>query len=204
MNSAQFSELAIAQAPVLKDPRVVLWLANTLQIRTSAFLQPPVLGVARISPAEDGTYMPGEDGAVRAVILPAQVPTSFDDFDTYMAELMDLGGDLVAFDALAPARWWVRWGVAEALNAEAIAEAAATEQPLTLFPDPLAWMRAAGASGRLDCRAGAVVLDWRIAHRILAGLRTIQCATLDLAERVDRALAGMRRRPRILVLQRAA
>ncbi|HLO76083.1 MAG TPA: hypothetical protein VK196_06480 [Magnetospirillum sp.] len=199
-----FSEFARAQSPILGDPRVTVWLARTLRIPASAFVAPPNVGVARVAPADDGTYQPVEDGKVKAIILPAQCPVSYSDFDAYLAELADLGGDLVAFDATNPLRWWTRWGLADALNPEAIVEAGTLQRPLTLFSDPLCWMRAAGASGCLNWRAGAVVLDWRFADRLLGNVPAIVCDALPLAEKVENALSKLRRRPKVLVRREAA
>lgn len=203
MMSPLFSELALAQAPLFADPQVALWLTRTLGFSTSAFLCPPVIGVGRIQPDDGGTYAPAGEGAVRAVILPVQVPTSFSDTDRYLAELADLGGDLVAFDVTNPMRWWTRNGDAAVLNPEALHLAAEEGVPARVFASPLEWMQVAGASGVLDWRAGSVILDWSRAAGVLAGLTEVECGP-HVATSIHAALRPLPNPPRVTVWEAAA
>lgn len=201
--SPQFSELSAAMVPVCDDPRVLAWLRQSLGINAGAFRYPPTVGVARIAPQADGTYRPDPAGEVRAVILPAQPPSDMDDLGRHIDQLFDLGGDLVAFDATNPARWWMRFGKAAVLNPEPLDRAAYERTPARLFASPLEWMRVAGAGGILDCTAGSVILDWNRAAAVLAGLDAIECGP-HLVDALNAVLRPLHKRPELIVWQEAA
>ncbi len=118
-----------------------------------------------IQPLSDGRlYEPATDRGREAIIIPYVEP----------------GGvviDLVAFRADQPSRWWQRTGTATALGEQAVEQADWPEEPLSVYPDPLAWLRA-------ECR-GAVILEPAAAGWVLAGLKTVITRGPDLKIALD-------------------
>ncbi|GEO81956.1 hypothetical protein [Pararhodospirillum oryzae] len=140
-----------------------------------ALTAPARYGVARARLDRDGSWVPTAEGTT-VLVLPACPLAALDDPIWPSADV----GDLVAFDPRDPERWWTRLGC-PLLNEEAQARAALCREPLVVHPTPLAWMQAAGA--------GVVVLDWSRPLSVwMAGPPSLIAPTLDLAERLDRAL----------------
>lgn len=81
--------------------------------------------------------------------------------------------------------------------------ASAEGMPVRLFSSPLEWMRAAGASGVLDCTVGSVILDWRRAAELLAGLVAVECDP-HMVDSLGAALRPLPRAPEVSVWKAAA
>lgn len=170
-----------------RTPDVMAWADGRWRIPSGAGM--PTWGVGRIEPLADGTFQPREHGAP-ALILPA-----VEDWALV---------DLVAVQPAIPGRWWTRRDLAVALGT-AIADSVrwhdhsprhdlgASPLPLLLFPNPLDWLRAAGA--------GTVILDMRHARPLLSGITAVACSTETLACRLHAALSDPGDVPAILVME---
>ena len=156
----------------------------------SALVGDPIygaIGLSKIRPSAEGLYDPTEGPGRAAILLGVRDP---DD-----GEIIDI----VAFDPERPSKFWRRTGAAPFLGWECVDRAGHYGEPLTLFPDPLAWLRG-------GC-AGAVWLDTdRSLSFWLATVPTIHATTPALGRAIDRRLKDEWRMhgPRVLVPMREA
>ena len=88
-----------------------------------------------------------------------------------------------------------RAGIATVLGQEWIDRAKDTGTAVRLFGDPIKWLR--------NGRRGAVVVDWRTARYVLAGVPDIACETELLAKQVERAMRQPASTPRLFVREEA-
>lgn len=132
------------------------------------------LGVAKISPVDDGLFELG--GEVSAVVLPvywADIPTEeapVDDGDLI---------DLLAFNPNEPDRWWLRRGDGILLGAGALDHLYLGAE-LQVCQTPLKWL--------LDYCEGCVALDWPRAADRLRSIETLAIKDISFAEEVRRYL----------------
>lgn len=129
-------------------------------------------GVARIR--TDGPFWEHDPHGAPVCVLPAE-------------PLADLGdplwptacvSDLIAFRTTDPGKWWFRTGAAVLLNPEAVEYGQHFNEPVTIHPHPLDWLRAGGT--------GVVVLDWSACLALhLSGPPALYAADLALGERLD-------------------
>ena len=145
-------------------------------------------GLANIEPTRDGHFEFAEDGRP-AIIVPSYdtIPGNLDaNPERHVEHLVDL----VAVDVDHPDRFWRRRGEALVLGNAFLEIAGEEGEPVTVFRNPLSWLRSGGA--------GVVVLDWDWAPDLLLGLDLI-AEDLELGERLSAAL-----RPDIWVKDAAA
>ena len=98
--------------------------------------------------------------------------------------------DLVAVDVDQPDRFWCRRGEALVLGSAYLEIAGQEGEPVPVFRNPLAWLKAGGE--------GVVVLDWAWAWDLLLGFDLI-AEDLELAEKLEATL-----KPPIWVVEQAA
>ena len=135
-----------------------------------------VVGVVEADTSDSsGTWQPCPDSGRRLYVVPCGA--------------RGIGGilwlnlcDLLAFELSRPLRWWLRYGVAAVLNAEAFQRAEHFQTPLHLHHSPLSWLQR-GATG-------ALVLDWRGLDVGLwfGGLDRVLCDSWSLRSRLASAL----------------
>ena len=102
--------------------------------------------------------------------------------------------DLVGFTPSTPDRWRLRYGLETMLGPDWPAWCRLHEEPLKLFSNPLSWLRASGQ--------GSCIVDWSMNLRLALGnLKTIDCDTAALAEKVSTAFHSPKPIPSIRVLQ---
>lgn len=123
----------------------------------------PVWGVDYVQ-ADAHHYQPMPNGK-SAVIVPYFV-------DGTLLDLVAAG--------LATRSSRTRRGVCTVLGGAWIDHARIVEEPVTIFPDPIEWLR--------NGRRGAVIVDWRSARYELADLPGIACSNSLIARRIDKAL----------------
>ena len=163
------SELFAAVESRNADERIGLFkrlgISGQAIVATGAFL-----ATQRVRPIGDGMYEPDERGDEHLIIPVVE------------------GGaiiDLLSFRPADPEHWFLRTGASAVLGEYRIERADWLDEPLRLFPHPLAWLKA-------KC-AGAVILDWRCAPWRLVGIKTLISETYELACKVD----GVLNRPAI-------
>ena len=98
--------------------------------------------------------------------------------------------DLVAVDADRPDQFWCRRREALILGNAYLEIARQEGEPITVFKNPISWLKAGGE--------GVVVLDWDWAFDLLLGLDLI-AEDIDLGNRLEAALA-----PAVWVMEAAA
>lgn len=139
----------------------------------------PIWGVAFV--AVDRAHYAPAPGGKTAIIVPAFA-------DGVLVDLVATG--------LQTRECRTRAGIATVLGAEWIDHARDSETALTLFPDPLEWLRCG--------RRGAVVVDWRAARFTLADLPGgIACTSESVAQRVDRAMRHPVQVPQLFIREAA-
>ncbi len=150
------------------------------------------LGVTSRGAIATGLYV----GRQRVTTLPGEPLALYepDEFGTehIIVPVIESGTmmDLLAFHVKAPARWWLRTGYGAVLGQDVIDKAEFFNAPedleslLRIFRTPLSWLQA-------EC-TGAVILDWRVAHCRLDGVRKVVAEDVGLAEKIERAFAAPR------------
>ena len=98
--------------------------------------------------------------------------------------------DLVAVDVDQPDQFWCRRGEALILGAVYLEIAGQEGEPVPVFHNPLAWLRAGGE--------GIVILDWAWAPDLLLGFDLV-AEDLELGERLENTM-----RPGIWVMEAVA
>ena len=99
--------------------------------------------------------------------------------------------DLVA-QRLGDGRLLSRLGLVDLLGWDELQKARDSGAPLLVYGDVLTWLRGQGR--------GAVLLDWRAAHRHLDGVATLLCSA-RIAPRLHRATRRCRPLPTVAVLR---
>ena len=122
------------------------------------------LTALRIETKSDGTYRVDPEGRLAVVVLVR---------DRY-GEIVDT----VAFFPDKPEQGHLRYGDATPiLGARALAMAAGERRPLTLWETPEHWL--------INCRGGAVVLDWSVNLRpLFTDIPSITCESQALRDRL--------------------
>ena len=156
-----------------------LGISGRAVVATGAFL-----ATQHIRPLSgpDGLYEPDE-GGIEGIVVPVYDSL----YDNHLLV------DLAAFIPEAPERWWLRVGNGVLLGADVVDKAEFFDEPVHLYPSPLAWLQN-------ECR-GACALDWPRAALHLGDIKQI-VTDYETACRLDEALA--RPSPEILVQEREA
>ena len=141
-------------------------------------------GLANIKLTRDGRFEFAEDGQP-AIIIPCYDGLPFI-LDANAERHVEHIVDLVAVDLDHPDRHWRRRGEAVILGAAYLDLAAEAAAPLSVFSNPLAWLRAGGD--------GIVMLDWAWAPDLLLGFDLI-AEDVELGNQLEKAL-----RPEIWVM----
>jgi len=134
-------------------------------------------GIASIKPARYGGFEFAE-GAVSSIIIPCYdtIPGNLDaNLERHVEHLVDL----VAVDVDHSDRFWRRRGEALVLGSAFLEIAGQEGEAITVFRNPMSWLRSGGA--------GVVVLDWDWACDLLLGFDLI-AEDVELGNRLEGAL----------------
>ena len=145
-------------------------------------------GIDNILSICDGRFEFADNGRP-AVIIPAYdcIPGMLDaNAGRHVEELRDL----VAVDPDRSDKFWRRRGEAVILGNAFLEIAGEISEPITVFKNPLTWLRSGGA--------GIVVLDWNYARDLLLDHELI-AEDVELGERLEAAL-----KPEIWIMGTAA
>jgi len=134
----------------------------------------PIFGVEFI--AYDAHHWMPEPGGKPAIIVP-----HFE--NGHLLDLVAVG--------LRSRACRTRCGACTVLGGEWLDHARDYDEPVFIYPDPLAWLVAG--------RRGAVIVDWRAARHVLADVPAVECADQALAGRIDRAMRLPVHVPQIVV-----
>jgi len=158
--------------------RQVPALEEALHALGLAGVRAPLWGFGSVV-AEQDTWRPARDEEVgmAAAIVPACEEGAI--------------VDLVA-QRLGDGRLLSRLGLVDLLGWDELQKARDSGAPLLVYGDVLTWLRGQGR--------GAVLLDWRAAHRHLDGLATLLCSA-RIAPRLHRATRRCRPLPTVAVLR---
>lgn len=129
------------------------------------------LGVAKISPVDDGLFEFG--GELSAVILPVYwgaIPTEEALVPDWELE------DILAFTPKEPSQWWLRRGDAVFLGAGALDHLYLGAE-LKIHKTPMAWLLSHGE--------GCVVLDWPRAADRLRSIATLIAEDTDHGQEIN-------------------
>ncbi len=149
---------------------------------------PSRYAVSPIETSRDGTYEPAESGEL-AIIVPL-APLDFWHVDNDPM-------DLVAFRPSRPEKWWLRLGVGQLLNPDAVLRAEITRQPIEVWSTPLRWLQSGGR--------GIVIVDWRANLRFhLGGVARIVPDSAALGDLIGRRCRNFGTRTPEIAARRAA
>jgi len=166
-----------------------LWLDDTGTARVTSDLHDDFLlgcgmpGIAHINPTADGRFAFTEGAVisvttVTTVIIPCYdtIPGNLDaNVERHVEHLVDL----VAVDVDHSDRFWRRRGEALVLGSAFLEIAGQEGEAITVFRNPMSWLRSGGA--------GVVVLDWDWACDLLLGFDLI-AEDVELGNRLEGAL----------------
>lgn len=137
-------------------------------------------GGARIRVPNKGFWLPDENGKP-AVLLPVVAGILMHENGVDREPIV---ADILAFDPAKPAEWGLRYnesGVAlGGDNLERCGRHGMADFEITLYPDPLAWLKA-GARG-------AVLLKGRECRNLILDVPRLICATPKVAAEVDQII----------------
>ena len=134
-------------------------------------------GIASIKDTNDGRFEFTKEG-LTAVVIPAYdtIPGNLDaNAERHVEHLVDL----VAVDLDHPDKFWRRCGKALVLGSAYLDIAGQEGEPITVFRNPMSWLRSGGG--------GIVVLDWAWVPDLLLGFELI-AEDLDLGGVLEGAL----------------